>query len=113
MLVIDRDENAPASGEAQVLKTRGELEVFLRKKAKTPPQKETKENHPGEQKEEQKEEQSIRKNGETEAYFYAMDMHSVPSLFRFGIPENIIRAMPCSRIYARGYPEVPDAGGKD
>ena len=83
VLVIDRDENAPASREAQVLKNRSELEALLRKKAKTPHQDETNENHPGaeEEKEEQSiEEQSIRENGETEAYFYAMNMHSIPYL---------------------------------
>ncbi len=105
MLVIDRDKNAPASREAQILKIRSELEALLRKKAKTPPQKETKGNHSGKEKEEEKEEEeeeeerSIRENGETEAYFYAMDMHSVPSLFSFGIPEyHPCHAMPCHAV---------------
>ena len=101
VLVIDRDENAPASREAQVLKTRSELEALLRKKAKTPHQEETNENHPGAEEEEEEqsiEEQSIRENGETEAYFYAMNMHSIPYLFSFGIPENLIPAVPCHAV---------------
>jgi len=77
VLVIDRDENAPASREAQVLKTRSELVNLLRKKAKTPLQEETNENHPGP-------EESKRENKESEAYFYVMDMHSIPYLFSFG-----------------------------
>ncbi len=78
VLVIDRDENTPASGEAQVLKTRSELVNLLRKKAKIPPQKEAKENYPGVEKERK------RENKESEAYFYEMDMHSIPYLFSSG-----------------------------
>lgn len=93
VLVIDRDENAPASREAQVLKTRSELANLLRKKAKIPLQEETKENHPRAEDESGRE--NKRENKESEAYFYAMDLNSVPYLFSFGIPENIIPAMPC------------------
>lgn len=96
VLVIDRDENAPASREAQVLKTRSELEDLLMKKAKTPLQEETNENHPGA--EEEEEEESKRENKESDAYFYVMDMHSIPYIFSFGIPENIIPAVPCHAV---------------
>jgi len=81
VLIIDRDENAPASREARVLKTRSELINILREKAKTSPRKE-----------------AAEQLSESEAYFYAMDMHSIPFLLSLGIPENIIPAVPCHAV---------------
>lgn len=72
VLVIDRDENAPASREIKVLKTENELANLLKNKA-------------------------LLAN-ESEAYFYKMDMNNIPSLFTSGIPEYIIPAVPCHAI---------------
>lgn len=73
VLIIDRDENAPAAREARILKNRRELINILREKA-------------------------TEQLSGPEIYFYAMDMHSVPSLLRLGIPENIIPAVPCHAV---------------
>ncbi|AKB32536.1 hypothetical protein MSSIH_1846 [Methanosarcina siciliae HI350] len=81
VLIIDRDENAPASREARVLKNRSELINLLREKTKISLREENAEQLPG-----------------PEAYFYSMDMHSVPFLLRLGIPENIIPAVPCHAV---------------
>lgn len=104
VLIIDRDENAPASRESRVLKTRSELVNLLREKAKIPPREEVAEQLPGtedksrsENKRESKKENK-RENKESETYFYAMDMHSIPLLLSLGIPENIIPAVPCHAV---------------
>lgn len=76
VLVIDRDSNAPASKNANILKTENELIKLLRNKVKESPQKET----------------------EPEIYFYKMDLHDIPFLFSFGIPEYIIPAVPCHAV---------------
>jgi len=81
VLIIDRDENAPASREARVLKTWSELINLLKEKAKMPLLEEASEQLSG-----------------SEAYFYAMDMHSIPYLLSLGIPENIIPAVPCHAV---------------
>ncbi|WP_440948379.1 hypothetical protein ACSAZL_09200 [Methanosarcina sp. T3] len=104
VLIIDRDKNAPASREARVLKTRSELVNLLREKAKIPLREKVTEQLPEieyesikEDKRESKKEDK-RENKESEAYFYAMDMHSIPFLLGLGIPENIIPAVPCHAI---------------
>jgi len=81
VLIIDRDENAPASKEARVLKTRSELINLLNKKTKISHREENAEQLSG-----------------PEAYFYATDMHSIPFLLSLGIPENIIPAVPCHAV---------------
>lgn len=94
VLVIDRDENAPASGKTQVLKTESELVNLLRKKAETSLQEEKVEKplKAGGRSEEKDEK---TENRGSEAYFYKMDIHSIPFLFSLGIPEYIIPAVPC------------------
>lgn len=97
VLVIDRDENAPASEKAQALKTESELVNLLKEKASAflqeevigqPPQEESK----------SKEENKEPEVKESEAYFYKMDMHSIPFLLSSGIPEYIIPAVPCHAV---------------
>jgi hypothetical protein len=84
VLVIDRDENAPVSKEAKVLKTVNELVTLLRNKALLASS-------------EDKADLS-RVDNESEIYFYKMGMHRIPSLFTFGIPEYIIPAVPCHAV---------------
>ncbi|MDQ1276400.1 MAG: hypothetical protein QG610_1978 [Euryarchaeota archaeon] len=103
VLIIDRDENAPASRETKVLKTENELVNLLRNKSlsafsKDKPglfrvEDENKLKNKGKNERENKEE-----NSESEAYFYKMDMNSIPSLFTLGIPEYIIPAVPCHAV---------------
>ncbi|MGB9927015.1 MAG: hypothetical protein ACPK85_01265 [Methanosarcina sp.] len=73
VLVIDKDQNAPASKSANVLKTETELINLLQTKAKEFPQTENK----------------------PEIYFYKMGVRSLPFLFSLGVPEFIIPAVPC------------------
>lgn len=103
MLVIDKDENAPASREVKVLKTENELVNLLRNKellalSEDKPElfrvkEENRRNNEGISERENKD-----KNDESEAYFYKMDMHDIPSLFTSGIPEYIIPAAPCHAV---------------
>lgn len=81
VLIIDKDENAPASRGTRVLKNRSELINLLREKTKISLREENAEQLSG-----------------PEAYFYAMDMHSIPLLLSLGIPENIIPAVPCHAV---------------
>ncbi|MCC4771441.1 hypothetical protein FXV91_15100 [Methanosarcina sp. DH2] len=104
MLVIDRDENAPASREVQVLKTESEIVDLLKKRAKAPVQEGMKEQllrAEGKRKEENKEsdKESSKESGKkSEAYFYRMDMQRIPFLLSSGIPEYIIPAVPCHAV---------------
>jgi len=95
VLVIDRDENAPASREAKVLKTESELVNLLKNKAASALPEGKLEPSGAEEKNEG---ENKGKNNEPEAYFYKMDMHSIPSLFSFGIPEYVIPAVPCHAV---------------
>lgn len=96
VLVIDRDENAPASGKAQVLKTESELINLLKERAVASLQEEIG-GQPlrGGRESEEKKRPKVK---ESEAYFYRMDMHSIPFLLSSGIPEYIIPAVPCHAV---------------
>lgn len=111
VLVIDKDENAPASREVKVLKTESELANLLRNKAllalsEDRPElsnlgEENKQKNEGKnegKKEVKNERECKEKNEESEAYFYKMDMNDTPSLFTSGIPEFIIPAVPCHAV---------------
>jgi hypothetical protein len=100
VLVIDRDENAPASREIKVLKTENELVNLLRNKALLALSEEKPELSRVEKEDKRKNEGKIEienkeKNNDSEAYFYKMNMHNIPPLFTSGIPEYIIPAVPC------------------
>lgn len=89
-LIIDRDENAPASKKAKVLKDESELiNLFKNKAAESLPEK-----APDSPSAEEKK----QRDNEPEAYFYKMNIHSVPLLFSFGIPEYIIPAVSCHAV---------------
>ena len=92
VLVIDRNENALASREAKVLKNENELVNLLEKKAAASLQKKIIGSPVANEKEKGSYEPETHK---PEAYFYKADVHSIPSLFTFGIPEYIIPAVPC------------------
>lgn len=102
VLVIDRDENAPASGEAKVLKTENELADLLRNRALPALPEHEPELSGAEENKRKKAGKSERENkdnnNESEACFYKMDMHDIPSLFAYGIPEYIIPAVPCHAV---------------
>lgn len=104
MLVIDRDENAPASRESDVIKTEDELVNLLKNKASASPSDEALKSSrvagedKGKSKEENNERGIIGENSEPEVYFYRMDMHSIPFLLSLGIPEYIIPAVPCHAV---------------
>ncbi len=92
VLVIDRNENALASREAKVLKNENELVNLLKKKAAASLSKKI----IGYPVANEKEKGSYGPEAhKPEAYFYKADVHSIPSLFTFGIPEYIIPAVPC------------------
>ncbi|WP_048051309.1 hypothetical protein [Methanosarcina soligelidi] len=91
VLVIDSDENASASKEAQVLETESELLSLLRKKTEASLKKTGNGSRSGKGSEG---ENDIPETGKSEAYFYKMDIHRVPFLFSSGIPEYIIPAIP-------------------
>ncbi|MDY9925542.1 hypothetical protein [Methanosarcina sp.] len=97
VLVIDRDENAPASGKAQVLKTERELINLLKERAGASLQEEMS-GQPLREGGKSEEKQSVPETKESEAYFYRMDMHSIPFLLSSGIPEYIIPAVPCHAV---------------
>ena len=86
VLVIDSDENASASKEAQVLETESELLSLLRKKTEASLKKTGNGSRSGKGSEG---ENDIPETGKSEAYFYKMDIHRVPFLFSSGIPEYI------------------------
>ena len=103
VLVIDKDENAPASREARVLKTENELTNILRNKALQTllydkPELSGIEGENKQKNEGKRERESKEKNDKSEFYFYKMDMHSIPSLFALGIPEYVIPAVPCHAV---------------
>lgn len=103
VLVIDKDENAPASREARVLKTENELINLLRNKA-LPALSDNKhelyrvEGENKQKNERQREIEDKEKNNEPETYFYKMDMQNISSLFTLGIPEYVIPAVPCHAV---------------
>jgi hypothetical protein len=103
VLVIDKDENAPASREAKVLKTENELANLLRNKAllalsEDKPQLSRAEEENKRRNEGKNERECNEKNEKSEAYFYKMDMNDTPSLFTSGIPEYIIPAVSCHAV---------------
>lgn len=73
VLVIDKDQDVPASKEAKVLNTESELITLLENKTNNSHQEKT---------------------AEPEIYFYKMDICEIPILLNFGIPEYIIPAVP-------------------
>lgn len=73
VLVIDKNQDVPASENAKVLGTESELITLLENKTNN----------------------SLRKKtAEPEIYFYKMDICDIPFLLNFGIPEYIIPAVP-------------------
>ena len=76
VLVIDKDQDVPASKEAKILNTESELITLLTSKEKI------------------KEKILQEKTAEPEIYFYKMDICEIPFLLSFGIPEYIIPAVP-------------------
>ncbi|HII00356.1 TPA: hypothetical protein HA351_01450 [Methanosarcinaceae archaeon] len=104
VLVIDSDKNAPASKKAKVLENEEELVKLLRSKTSS----------------------LVSEGGsETETYFYRSDLHKIPFLLSFGIPEYIVPAVPChaaaylavdflklplQRVLAKGKP--PETGSE-
>lgn len=84
VLVIDKDENAPASRKLNIIKTEDELVNLLKNKASEPFQK--------------KDEENKVENNEAEAYFYKMDLDNIPFLLSLGIPEYIIPSVPCHAV---------------
>ncbi|HET8685360.1 MAG TPA: hypothetical protein VFM18_01700 [Methanosarcina sp.] len=91
VLVIDRDEDASASREADIIKTEDELVDLLKNKASAPLQDKALKSPraTGENK---------RENTEPQVYFYKMDLDSIPFLLSLGIPEYIIPAVPCHAV---------------
>ncbi len=104
VLVIDRDENVPASRKAKIIKTEDELANLLKNKASASLLEETLRSSraAGENKEENKREnngqKTVGENTESQCYFYKMDLDSVPFLLNYGIPEYIIPAVPCHAV---------------
>lgn len=107
VLVIDREENAPASIEAKVIKTENELITLLKNKASPtfpeygPEYSREKEGNEEKDKRRNKvrnDRENIEKNEESEIYFFKMDMHRVPYILTFGVPEYIIPAVPCHAV---------------
>ncbi len=112
VLVIDRDENAPASGKAEIIRTEDELVNLLKNKASAPLPNDTLRSpgaagengkkDKGESKEENKgksiELERKEENTGSKAYFYKMDLDSIPFLLGLGIPEYVIPAVPCHAV---------------
>lgn len=113
VLAIDKDENAPASRESDIIKTEDELVNLLKNKASESFQDKalksssvTGENERGENERENEEESKgesnkreiIGGNNEVGTYFYKMDLDSIPFLLSLGIPEYIIPAVPCHAV---------------
>jgi hypothetical protein len=73
ILVIDKDQDVPASKDAKVLNTESQLITLLENKTNNSLQEET---------------------VKPEIYFYKMDICEIPFLLSFGIPEYIIPAVP-------------------
>jgi hypothetical protein len=91
VLVIDKDENAPASRESSIIKTENELVNLLKKKASVSLREEA-------LKSASSAGENERENSEPQVYFYKMDMDSIPFLLSLGIPEYIIPAVPCHAV---------------
>jgi hypothetical protein len=103
VLVIDKDENAPSSREAKVIKTENELVNLLKNKALLAFPEDNPELFRVEEKNRRKNEgkseiENKEKNDDSEAYFYKMDMNNIPSLFNLGVPEYVIPAVPCHAV---------------
>lgn len=91
VLVIDRNENAPASRESEILKTEDELVNLLKNKVSgSLPEEALKSTSAAGENE--------REDPEPRIYFYKMDLSSLPFLLSFGIPEYIIPAVPCHAV---------------
>ena len=120
VLVIDKDENAPASRKSNIIKTEDELVNLLKNKASESFQnealksssaagehereendrgknkiRETERENKEESKGEKNEQETTEGNKEARAYFYKMDLDNIPFLLSLGIPEYIIPAVPC------------------
>lgn len=91
VLVVDRDENAPASKEAETIKTEDDLVNLLKNKASTLFLDEALKSR--------KSTGVAGENGREHTgsafYFYKMDLENIPYLLSLGIPEFIIPAVPC------------------
>lgn len=113
VLVIDKDENAPASRESNIIKAEDELVNLLKNKSSASLKNETLKSSSTEGKNERRESEReneeeskgesnkreiIGGSNEAEAYFYKMDLDSIPFLLSLGIPEYIIPAVPCHAI---------------
>lgn len=103
VLVIDKDENVPASRKSNIIKTEDELVNLLKNKASESFQDESLksssaagENERAEN--ERKDEENKVENNEAEAYFYKMELDNIPFLLSLGIPEYIIPAVPCHAV---------------
>lgn len=99
VLIIDKNENAPASKKAQVIKTENELINLLMERTRISFQEKTtgkpfQAEESGKEGDENKEPEAK----ESEIYFYRMDMRSIPFLLTSGIPEYIIPAVPCHAV---------------
>lgn len=109
VLVIDKDENAPASRKSNIIKTKDELVNLLKNKASESFQdeafksssaageneREDKEREENEREDKENKVENKLENNEIEAYFYKMDLDNIPFLLSLGIPEYIIPAVPC------------------
>lgn len=98
VLVIDRDETAPASDEADI-KTEVELVNLLKNKASEPsPNKVFKSPRVSGAIKREDEGESEKEGREPEIYFCKMDLKHIPFLLSHGIPEYIIPAVPCHAV---------------
>jgi hypothetical protein len=97
VLVIDWDENSPASKRARVLKTEKELINLLMERSRISFQEENTEQSFHAEKI-SVEENKKPEDKESEIYFFKMEIHSIPFLLSSGIPEYIIPAVPCHTV---------------
>ncbi|AKB12410.1 hypothetical protein SAMN02910340_02136 [Methanosarcina thermophila] len=98
VLVIDKDENAPASDEADI-KTEAEVVNLLKNKASEPsPNKVLKSPRVAGAVKREDEGENEKEDGKPEIYFCKMDLKHIPFLLSYGIPEYIIPAVPCHAV---------------
>ncbi|RXA16386.1 hypothetical protein EQO05_14145 [Methanosarcina sp. MSH10X1] len=116
VLIIDRDENAPATSDAEIIKTEDDLVNLLKIKASAPFHAEAPKS-PGAagENEREYEGESKRESIESKAYFYKMDLDNIPFLLSLGIPEYIIPAVPCHAVayMLSGLLKLPPEPGKN
>lgn len=120
VLVTDKDENAPASRESNIIKTEDELVNLLKNKALGSFHDETLKSSSTAGENERRENERERRgnkveNNEVEAYFYRMDLDSIHFLLSLGIPEYIIPAVPCHAVayMLSDLLKFPQNSGKD